>query len=77
MLVMMCRMVLTEIISQIIFALLPIDKKVTLVATILHPMESHIHCLRAFRADGRVNNTSRSGIVSLDWGGWLWMFHFD
>ena len=70
------RMVLGEIIGEIISALLPMDAKLALSDTIAYPIESHVNGPRSALFDGVVGNSIGDCIVSLDWGGWLGPSHF-
>ena len=51
------------------------NDKLALVDAIADPVETHVHSFGSALFDSAVRDASSTGIVGLDWCGWLWMAH--
>ena len=64
-------MVLAEVVSEVGMAWCPIYMEVSLVDSILEPVESHVNGLGSSLFDIGVCDSNCSGIIHLDWCGRL------
>jgi len=70
------RMMLGEVIREIVFAATPADVELALTDAIAHPMAAHVHCLGASLLDGVVGDALCGVIVGAN-GSWsLFMAEF-
>jgi hypothetical protein len=67
------RMMLGEVIGQVIATAAPVYQELALLDTVFDPIEAHIHGLGAFVLDGVIGNAGSTGIVGLDRRWWLLM----
>ena len=71
---MMCRrMMFVKIISIVILPFVPVDSEFVVCAFIAQPVPSHVPCFGPALLDVSMNKAVGGGIISLDWGGLLWM----
>jgi hypothetical protein len=66
-----------EIITQVVGALAPVDKKLLLLDLILYPIKTHVHGFGFALANGAVGDASGAQVVGLDWRWLLRMAHFN
>lgn len=69
-------MVFCVIVSEIVGAWTPVNKKIALAHSILDPIEAHVHCFGALLLDCVVRKAGGGGVVGLDGCWWLWMAKF-
>ena len=69
--------VLGVVISFITRTWTPVNMEVTLLCSVLDPVESHIDCLGSLLLDGLVSKPHCRGVVYLDGGWWLRMSHIN
>ena len=69
------RVVFCPIVSKICFARMPKKFELLLAFPVAEPVETHVHGFGTFWLYLTVNDGIRHGIVSLDWGGRLFMPH--
>jgi hypothetical protein len=67
--------VLGEVVSKVIGPLPPVDGELALCNTIADPIEAHVNGFGASLFYGSIGNARRTGVVSLDGSGRLWMSH--
>jgi hypothetical protein len=73
----MCRRVkFGVVIGHVALSWSPINVEFSLLDPISDPVETHVDGMGALLLDVVVGNAAGSGIVGLDWHGWLWMAHF-
>ena len=75
-LVMVRGMVFGDVISAILFAGFPVDKKLALANTIADPVEAHVNCLGSLLFNCIVDNASGSAVVGLERGRRLFVAEF-
>ena len=75
-LVMVARMVLGEVISQVDCAGRPVNFELLLVGAIMDPIETHIDRLRSVLFYFTIDNTVGGGVIGADGGWWLRMSQF-
>jgi hypothetical protein len=75
--VMSQRVVLSELISQVGSALLPMDTEVALADTVADPVKAHINCAGSVLFDGVIGDAVGHNIVSLHGSHWLRIAHFS
>jgi hypothetical protein len=66
-----------EIITQVVGALAPVDKKLILTGLILYPIETHVHGFGFALGNCAVGYPGGARVVCLDWRWQLRMAHFD
>ena len=71
------RVVLGEIIGQIVFSPTPVDEKLTLLHAIADPVEAHVHSLGTALFDSVVDDTSTACVVGLNGSRGLRMAQFS
>ena len=54
----------------------PIHKELLLTDAVLYPVIAHVHCAGLLLFHRLVGNSHGSGVVDLDWCGWLGVVHF-
>ena len=65
------------IVPHVVSSWHPIDEELSLLDSILDPIEAHINGFGSFLFDGLVGKASSHCVINLDWGWWLRMAHFD
>lgn len=70
------RMMLGEVVCEIVAARRPENVELALLCAILHPIETHIHSAGALLFDGSIEDAIGGGIVDLHWSGRLRVSHF-
>ena len=75
-LVMSGRMLFGEVVSKVASARGPIYVELALFDSITDPVKTHIHSFGSLLFYGVVDDAEGSGVISLDWCGWLGMVHF-
>ena len=71
--VMVRRVVLGEIVTDIRAAGFPINYKLALPGEVLDPIEAHINGFGYFLPYGAVCKTFRGRVINTDWSWWLWV----
>ena len=64
---------LCKVIPPVVFTSFPVDVKLPLFHSVSDPIKSHINCFGSSLFDLVIDYTFSAGIVSLNWGGRLWM----
>ena len=64
-----------EVVSEIVGTASPVYKELTLFDAIFDPIKTHIHGFGSALFNCIVGDSGRTGIVSLDWCGRLWVPH--
>jgi len=67
---------LCEVVCKVRLPRLPIYAKLFLRFAVAEPVESHVHCFRAFWLNFVIYHAFRRQIVGLDWCSWLRVSHF-
>lgn len=65
------RMVLREVVGQVVGAFLPVDAEVALADSVADPIKAHVYGFGSTLFDFVVDDAFGNGIVSLDWSGRL------
>ena len=60
-----------EVIPHVLTSWFPIKKDVFLFYPVLHPIESHVHCLVTFLSNRSGEDAFGRGVICFDWGWWL------
>ncbi len=71
------RMVLGEVVGQIVGATAPVDEELALGDVVFDPVEAHVDGFGAALLDSVVDDAFGTGVVSLDWSGGLGPAHGD
>ena len=74
--VMVRRVVLGEIVTEVSAAGFPINEKLAFPGAVLDPIEAHIYGFGYFLLYGVVCETFRGRVVDADWSWWLRMTEF-
>ena len=64
-----------EVVGQIVSPAAPVNDELALVDAIADPVETHVHGFGSALFDSAVRDASSTGVVGLDWCGWLRMAH--
>jgi hypothetical protein len=70
------RMMLCEIIRQILISRAPVYIKLSLFHSVLYPIKAHIHCLCAFLFYNTIAVSCGSGIIRFHWCGGMFVPQF-
>ena len=65
-----------EVIGEIGWAGGPENSELALCDTVADPIESHVDGLGSDLFDGSIDDATGGGVVSCNWGSWLWVAHF-
>ena len=71
------RELLSEVIGKVSSSLLPVQEELVLFDEAVHPVEVHVKIFGALPAHVAGKNSVGGRTVVLDWGGRLWVAHFD
>ena len=77
MLVVLGREVLGEVIGKFFGSLLPVQAELVLLDSAAHPVETHVKGFGALPAHVAGEDSVEGCTVGFDWGGRLWLAHFD
>jgi hypothetical protein len=75
--VMSGQVMFSEVVSQIVSAAAPVDKELAMGDAVSDPVEAHVDGFGAALFYSVVGNARCTGVVGLDWSGWLWMSHLS
>jgi hypothetical protein len=71
------RMMLGEVVCQIVTSRRPTNVGLALLGAVLHPIEVQVHGARALLLDCAIEDAVGCGIIDLQiWSGWLRVSHF-
>ena len=70
------RVMLGEVISQIVTAFAPVDVELALDRTVLEPIKAHVDVFGAALFDGVIDDSGGTTVVNLEGCRWLRMAHF-
>ena len=71
------REVLGEVIGKVFSYLLPVESKLVLLDTAAHPLEAHVKSFGSLPEHVAGEYAVGGCAVGIDWGGRLWVAHFD
>ena len=67
--------VFSDVVTQVVWARLPIVAKLFLCNEAAEPVSFHVHCFDSFDRDVVGDDSEFSCVICLYWGGWMFVVH--